>query len=195
MDADGRNARRLTADNVRGWAPRFAPDGQSIYFLMERDNRSSLARVPLAGGEPVVIADEVTGDCYFDVSPDGKRIAYSIRDNNQKRTRVVIRAMDSNSPKSYFEIEPAYFLRWTPDGQSLAYAQYPQDKKFGEALWLQPVRGGPPQQVLDVTPDFLYWAAWSRDGKELALSHGRFVRDIVLVARNDGSMAAGKQTR
>jgi len=184
MDIDGRNSRRLAADNVRAWQPRFAPDGQSIYFLLERENRSVLTRVSIAGGEPVVIADDVTADSYFDVSPDGKRIAYSIRDNNQKRTRVVVKALDSNS-KSYFEIEPAYFLRWTPDGQSLAYAQYPQDQRLGEALWLQPLSGGSPQQVLDVTPDFLYWAAWSRDGKQLALSHGRFVRDIVLVSRNN----------
>lgn len=195
MDADGRNARRLTADNVRGWEPRFAPDGQSIYFLMERENRSFLARVSVDGGEPTVVADEVNADCYFDVSPDGKRIAYSVRDDNQKRTRVVVRDLAANAPKTYFEIEPSYLLRWTPDGQSLAYAQYPQDKKFGDALWLQPVKGGPPQQVVNVTPDLLYWAAWSRDGKELALAHGRFVRDIVLVSRDGGSIAAAGQVR
>ena len=185
MDADGRNARRLTAEGVWTWQPRFAPDGQSIYFLMERDNRSFLARVSIAGGEPAVIADDVSGDSYFDVSPDGKRIAYSGKDNNQKRTRVVIRDIAGNSPKTYFEIEPGYFLRWTPDGQSLAYAQYPQDKKLGEALWLQRVSGGQPQQVLNVTPDLLYWAAWSRDWKELAISHGRFVRDIVRLSRSN----------
>ena len=195
MDAEGRNSRRLTADGVRAWQPRFAPDGQSIYFLMERENRSQLARISIAGGPPQVIADEVNDDSYFDISPDGKRIAYSIRDDNQKRTRVVVRALEVTSPKSYFEIEPGYFLRWTPDGQNLAYAQYPQDKKFGEALWLQPVSGGPPQQVLNVTPDLLYWAAWSRDGKALAISHGRFVRDIVLVTRNGGSVAATSQVR
>ena len=185
MDADGRHSRRLTADGVRAWQPRFAPDGQSIYFLLERENRSFLARVAVAGGEPAVIADDATADSYFDVSPDGKRIAYSIRDTNQKRTRVVIRDIAGNSPKTYFEIEPGYFLRWTPDGQSLAYAQYPQDKKLGEALWLQPVSGGQPHQVLNVTPDLLYWAAWSRDGKALAISHGRFVRDIVLLSRSN----------
>jgi TolB protein len=185
MDADGRNSRRLTADGVWAWQPRFAPDGQSIYFLMERENHAFLARVPIVGGEPAVIAEDVSGDSYFDVSPDGKRIAYSIRDSNQRRTRVVIRDIAGNSPRTYFEIEPGYFLRWTPDGQSLAYAQYPQDKKLGEALWLQPVSGGRPQQVLNVTPDLLYWVAWSHDGKELAISHGRFVRDIVLLSRTN----------
>ena len=143
----------------------------------------------------MVIADEVSGDSYFDVSPDGKRIAYSIRDDNQKRTRIVVRDIAINSPRTYFDVTPGYFLRWTPDGQNLAYASYPQDKKFGDALWLQPVSGGPPQQVLNVTPDLLYWAAWSRDGKELAISHGRFVRDIVLVTRNGGALAAAEQAR
>ncbi|HEU5236376.1 MAG TPA: hypothetical protein VFU37_04495, partial [Pyrinomonadaceae bacterium] len=118
------------------------------------------------------------------VSPDGQRIAYSTKDNNRRMTRVAVRTITGVSPPRYYDIEPSYFLRWTPDGQNLAFAQYPQEKKWGQALWLQPIRGGSPQQVLNVTPDLLYWAAWSRDGKQLALSHGRFVRDIVLVSRN-----------
>ena len=183
MDAEGRNPRRLTADGLPVWRPRFAPDGQSIFFLMERNDRAFLARISLAGGEPVVISDDVYEDSYFDVSPDGQRIAYSTKDNNRRMTRVAVRTMTGVSPARYYDIEPSYFLRWTPDGQNLAFAQYPQEKKWGQALWLQPIRGGSPQQVLNVTPDLLYWAAWSRDGKQLALSHGRFVRDIVLVSR------------
>ncbi|HEU5239309.1 MAG TPA: winged helix-turn-helix domain-containing protein [Pyrinomonadaceae bacterium] len=184
MDAEGRNPRRLTADGLPVWRPRFAPDGQSIFFLMERNDRAFLARISLAGGEPVVISDDVYEDSFFDVSPDGQRIAYSTKDNNRRMTRVAVRTMTGVSPARYYDIEPSYFLRWTPDGQNLAYAQYPQDKKWGQALWLQPISGGSPQQVLNVTPDLLYWAAWSPDGKQLALSHGRFVRDIVLVSRN-----------
>jgi Tol biopolymer transport system component len=185
MDAEGRNARRLTPDGVRAWRPRFAPDGQSIFFMMERSDRPTLARVAIAGGDPVVIADDVYADTYFDVSPDGLRLAYSLKDYARHVTRVVVRQLTGGSASTYFDIEPGYFLRWTPDGQNLAYAQYPRDKRFGEALWLQPVNGGPPQQVLEVTPDLLYWVAWSRDGKQLAISHGRFARDVVLVSRNN----------
>jgi Tol biopolymer transport system component/DNA-binding winged helix-turn-helix (wHTH) protein len=184
MDADGRNARRLTPDGVRAWRPRFAPDGQSIFFMMEQNDRPTLARVAIAGGDPVVIADDVYTESYFDVSPDGLRLAYSLKDYDRHVTRVVVRPLTGGAASTYFDIEPGYFLRWTPDGHNLAYAQYPRDKRFGEALWLQPVNGGPPQQVLEVTPDLLYWAAWSRDGKQLAISHGRFVRDIVLISRN-----------
>ncbi|HJZ79735.1 MAG TPA: winged helix-turn-helix domain-containing protein, partial [Pyrinomonadaceae bacterium] len=128
MDADGRNARRLTPDGTRAWRPRFAPDGQSIFFMMERNDHPFLARIPLASGEQAVIADDVYMESFFDVSPDGHRLAYSIKDNNRHAIRVVVRPVTGSSPASYFDIEPSYFLRWTPDGQSLAYAQYPVDK-------------------------------------------------------------------
>ena len=186
MDADGRNSRRLTEDGVQPWRPRFAPDGQTIFFLMERNARTFLARISVSGGEPSVIADDVNSESYFDISPDGRRLAYSVKDNSRHTTRVVVRSV-TGPPVSYLDIEPGYFLRWTPDGQNLAYAQAPEDKKQGAALWLQPVDGGRPRQVLSVAPDLLYWAAWSPDGKQLAVSHGRFVRDIVLLSRDSTS--------
>jgi Tol biopolymer transport system component len=184
MDADGRNARRLTSTDLQAWRPRFAPDGQSIFFVMERNDVPMIARISVAGGEPEVVARDVYMETYFDISPDGQRVAYSFKDKNQNKTRVVVRSLSGGVSSSYFDIEPGYFLRWTPDGQSLAYAQDPQDKKKGEALWLQPVSGGQPHQILDVAPDLLYWIAWSRDGKQLAYSHGRFVTDTVLLTRN-----------
>jgi Tol biopolymer transport system component/DNA-binding winged helix-turn-helix (wHTH) protein len=183
MDADGRNARRLTATDVQAWRPRFAPDGQSIFFVMERQDLPVIARISVAGGEPEIIARDVYTESYFDISPDGQRLAYSFNDKNQSRTRVVVRSISGAVAPSYFDFEPSYFLRWTPDGQNLAYAQNPQDKKKGQALWLQPVSGGPPHQLLDVAPDLLYWIAWSRDGKQLAFAHGRFVTDTVLLTR------------
>jgi hypothetical protein len=38
--------------------------------------------------------------------------------------------------------------------------------------------------VFNTTPDLIYWIAWSRDGKQLLTSHGRFMSDIVLLNRN-----------
>ena len=184
MNPDGRNARRLTSEDVQAWRPRFAPDGQSIFFLMERDDRAVIGKISVGGGAPVVITNEVNSESLFDISPDGGRLAYSTRDRDSNRARVVIRSLTDLSPPAYFGLEPSYFLRWTPDGQNLAYAQNPQDKRKGQALWLQPINGGPPHEVLDVAPDLLYWIAWSRDGKQLAFAHGRFVTDTVLLSRN-----------
>jgi Tol biopolymer transport system component/DNA-binding winged helix-turn-helix (wHTH) protein len=183
MDVEGRNAKQLTATGLP-WRPKISPDGQSIYFLLDRGGRTVLARISITGGEPVVVADEVNSESDFDISPDGRLLAYSIADKDRNRKRVVVRPISGDASPSYFDIEPHYFLRWTPDGEDLAYSDAPADKKLGAALWLQPITGGPPREVLEVAPDLLYWAAWSRDGKQLALSHGRFARDIVLLSRN-----------
>jgi Tol biopolymer transport system component/DNA-binding winged helix-turn-helix (wHTH) protein len=185
MDSDGRNPRQLTVAGSP-WRPKFASDSQSVFFLWERNGKTSLARVATAGGEPEVIGDDVNSETFFDVSPDGSRLAYSMLDRGRNATRVVVRTLATGA-KTYFDIEPSYFVRWTPDGNHFVYAQVPANKKPGESVWLQAISGGPPQEILNATPDLIYWLAWSKDGKQLALSRGRFMRDIVLITRHAAS--------
>jgi len=183
MDIDGRNARQLTAAGVSSWRPQFTPDGRSIVFLMDHAGRTVLARIALEGGEPAIVADDVYGETFFDISPDGRQLAYTSFDRTRNVPQIVVRPMEGDGNRLHFDIEPQYFVRWTPDGKYIAYAYAPKDRKRGAALWVQPVSGGPPHQVFDTTPDLIYWIAWSRDGKQLVASHGRFMTDIVLLNR------------
>lgn len=60
-----------------------------------------------------------------------------------------------------------------------------QDNVAGAALWVQPIAGGSPRQVINLAQDdLLYWVAWSRDAKELAFAHGRFLMDIIWLTRD-----------
>jgi Tol biopolymer transport system component/DNA-binding winged helix-turn-helix (wHTH) protein len=186
MDIDGRNARPLTHGMGGVWMPRFAPDGRSIFFEIDRDTQVVLARVSLDGGEPAVVADDFNSESLYDVSPDGQLLAYSWRDKQRQQLRVVLRPIDSQAVATYFDIAPAYFLRWTPDGLGLAYSQYRQDSVRAAALWVQQLAGGPPQQVINLEQDdLLYCVAWSRDGKQLAFAHGRFLTDIIWLTRDN----------
>jgi len=185
MDTDGRNPRQLTMTGLP-WRPRFASDSQSIFFLWERSGQTILARISIGGGEPVIVLDDVSSETFFDVSPDGSRVVYSILDRDRNATRIVVRTLPTGA-KKYFDIEPSYFVRWAPDGNHFVYAQEPADKKPGESVWLQSISGGPPQEILNATPDLIYWLAWSSDGKQLALSRGPFKRDIVLITRHPAS--------
>ena len=183
MDIDGRNARQLTAAGVSPWRPQFTPDGHSIVFLMDLGSRPVLAEIGVEGGEPTIVADDVTGQTYFDISPDGRQLAYSTLDRTRNVTQIVVRPLAGDGGRTYFDIEPQGFLRWAPDGKALVYASAPKDKERGAALWMQPLTGGPPTQILNTSPDLIYWIAWSRDGKRLATSHGRFMSDMVLLSR------------
>jgi dipeptidyl aminopeptidase/acylaminoacyl peptidase len=73
VPADGGASRPLTASLDRNvFSPRFAPDGQSVLFLLEEGGNQHLARVTVAGGavERVVAGErEVQA---FDIGPKGE---------------------------------------------------------------------------------------------------------------------------
>src|SRR5215471_10590455 len=126
METDGGNAKQLTHGVAGVWMPRFASDGQSVFFQIDRVAQVVLARVSVDGGEPAVVADDFNSESFYDISPDGRLLAYSWRDKQREQTRVVVRPVDREAVATYLDIMPAYFLHWTPDGTGLAYAQYRQ---------------------------------------------------------------------
>ena len=54
--------------------PRFSPDGSAIIFVRTTAEGSSLYRVPLLGGDPRKLVDNVTG---ADWSPDGRELVFT----------------------------------------------------------------------------------------------------------------------
>ena len=69
-------------------------------------------------------------------------------------------------------------IEWTPDSRALIYI----DTRGGAGnLWTQPVEGGTPKQITDFKDDRIFTFAYSRDGKQLALSRGTIDSDVVLI--------------
>ena len=66
-------------------------------------------------------------------------------------------------------------LRWRPDGQAVTYLA--RDNH----LWLQPLDGGPPQQLTHFSTGRTVSHAWSPDGKWLYLVREETTRDAVLI--------------
>jgi dipeptidyl aminopeptidase/acylaminoacyl peptidase len=77
MDADGKNARRLTYSEKRDEAPRFLPDGRSIAFVSNRNEDSQLFVLPLDGGEPEQKTTFPGGIGSPVISRDGRLVAFS----------------------------------------------------------------------------------------------------------------------
>lgn len=78
VDVAGGPARPLTAGLDRNTTqPQWAPDGKSVYFLLEDDRAESLMRVPAAGGklEKVLAGPRNVGD--FDVARTGPIVVLS----------------------------------------------------------------------------------------------------------------------
>jgi dipeptidyl aminopeptidase/acylaminoacyl peptidase len=77
-DREGKNTRRLTAEELDSDSPIWSPDGKQLLFLSKRkgDEKKQIYLLPADGGEAQRLT-EVEGGVNMAVwSPDGKRIAF-----------------------------------------------------------------------------------------------------------------------
>ena len=70
-------------------------------------------------------------------------------------------------------------FQWTREGHGLRYTLTRQGV---DNVWSQPLEGGKPKQLTHFTSDQIFSYAWSRDGKQLALSRGTQQSDVVLLS-------------
>lgn len=181
-DLDGRNLQKMTDEKTFVLYPKQSPDGREIYFSRYDGARWRIVKMPFGGGDISQIAPEYS--LYFSFSPDGKTFAHSYLDEQKKAWFVAVRNISDNAIVKQFEIKPISFLDWTPDGKNLLY-NASESFLDGGSLWLQPLDGSPPKQVLEAKEDRVYHVAWSPDKQKLYLSRGKTVSNIVLITKNN----------
>jgi Tol biopolymer transport system component len=99
-------------------AAAFAPDGSTIYFQRSVGERYDLYRVPVVGGEPRKLLEDVS---YADPAPDGRSLAF-LRETKD-RWQVWITSADGSGERLLTTLptdRDATELRWSPDGGRLA---------------------------------------------------------------------------
>jgi len=180
MDTTGGDMKEITTGPVTR-SPACTPDGQWVAYQAPNDAGSSIWKVPIDGGPAVKLSAELMGAAPA-VSPDGKMVAF----NSLKTTGPnlqplwVVVPSDGGAPLYTLnaDLRPSTRLRFTPDGKSLSYIV---NEHGVSNLWAVPLTGGEPKQLTDFKSDLIFDYAWSRDGKQLALSRGQVSRDVVLM--------------
>ena len=152
--------------------PRFSPDGKSIAVTI-RDSRSGTADiwiVPVAGGPPTRIT--FGPEDYWPVwSPDGKEIAYGVRENGRHSIRR--RSLDGRQPEEVLYQNDAYIngspIDWSPDGKYLSLDLESKEGIFSN--WILPFTGDrkifQPPAAAHMTAS-QYDGRFSSDGRWLA---------------------------
>jgi dipeptidyl aminopeptidase/acylaminoacyl peptidase len=77
VGTDGGKARRLTYGTGNDYNPRFARGGEEILFVSTRAERAQIYRLRIDGGEAEALTDLEQGVSAFEVSPDGRSIAFA----------------------------------------------------------------------------------------------------------------------
>jgi dipeptidyl aminopeptidase/acylaminoacyl peptidase len=88
LDVASATARPLTFSGRNDSAPRWAPDGQSIAFVSDREGETHLYRLTMNGGEAAKLEDEaLQAQTTFRWSPDGTRIALLVAEPKSEAQR------------------------------------------------------------------------------------------------------------
>jgi len=163
MGAAGDDLRQLTHVKSSLSYPIPAADGKWIYFAADQRGVPTLWRMSMDGGSIAEVSPQPIE--LFDLSPNGHWLAYSYRDAERHCLRVRVVPLAGAEPVRTYDIEPTYAMRWTPDGQGLAFTHEQGN------LWIQPLNGGAPHPVTQPQPGFkVVTFAWSPGAASLAFT-------------------------
>src|SRR5215813_6231940 len=111
----------------------LSPDGSYAYFVRSSDRVTAtraLYRVPVFGGAPVKLIDDVY--LHFTLSPDGNQIAFARRYFGEGKIAMMIASADGSGERRIATRplnEPYEFPSWSPDGGVIVCAVGPPGRE------------------------------------------------------------------
>jgi Tol biopolymer transport system component len=159
-------ATQITTGNQSVEQASASPDGRWLYFDSDRSGKSTIYRMPLAGGEPQQLITNAGNDFAPAVSPDGRWVAFHSPRLGPRDIFVIpaeggdpVRVTDDPGEKR----NPV----WSPDGRSLSYFLTETGARDGVYVVTMDQRGrwGPPRRVWDHQNQ----SQWSPDGRSIVV--------------------------
>jgi serine/threonine protein kinase len=181
MDSSGGNLKQLTTGAQDSHAV-CSPDGHWVYYMQEQDE-TRVARVPIDGGTPRIVSNLPILQSQFDVSPDGKLVAFeTLVHVPEHKLKLAVVSVDSGETRQ-LDFERGLFglVRFSPDGKAVVY---PTRENGVDNLWEQPLDGSKGKQITNFTSEHIYDFHWSFDKKQLAMVRGHTDADVVLIRDN-----------
>jgi DNA-binding winged helix-turn-helix (wHTH) protein/Tol biopolymer transport system component len=176
IDADGKNAVKMTEASSQVNEARILRDNSTVIYLMSTKSDGTNLFRQTADGQIAQLTESDTG--AWAISPDEKLFAAEILDKNTHKYHVELHSLADGKIIKTFDFAPVRQMIFTPDGRNLSY-----DAKPGEAsqIMLQPIEGGAPYALTDFQADEIFSFDWSKDGMRLAIIRGRQPVDAVLI--------------
>lgn len=162
-------------------SPRFSPDGRWVVYQRGFPTGARIWRVSIDGGESTPLTE--TRAQKPDVSPDGKLIAYHTLDSDSATSPWIFGAMPFDGGQlikkfAFARTVGERLVRWVPGGWGLAYLDSPGGVSN---IWVQPLDGGPPQELSNFNAESIESFDWSPDGRRLAIVRATETSDVVLI--------------
>ena len=122
IDEDGRNLQRLSDLEANDYYPSFSLDGNSVLFASNRNGVFDIFLMSFSERQLVQLTDHVGNVVSPDFSPDGRRIVFANRTTNGSTSIWMVNSNGLNAHQVYAGINTIVATRWSPDGETIAYA-------------------------------------------------------------------------
>jgi dipeptidyl aminopeptidase/acylaminoacyl peptidase len=148
--ADGAVRFQLTRGEKSAASPSFSPDSQYVYFTSARDKGNQVFRIPVDGGEAEAVTSFNGALGNYELSPNGKWIAFSgreadpeeerarrekrdfvVADENPRNAALWIAAAEpgANGKRALKKLAAGSYnvggLAWSPDSRKVAFEARP----------------------------------------------------------------------
>lgn len=174
------HARTISFDTDVGtfMSPTVAPDGRTIVF----DVLGHLYSLGIDGGDAVSLTQDsgVAVNIQPRFSPDGRRIVFSSDRSGQ--LNVWVMNADGSSPRIVWaDAEAQYFEpAWSADGKSIVAVRKVPSAGRGwhrsmASLWMLPLNGSRPRELLTSTTQQYYSPEFSPDGRYIYFHSAQLV--------------------
>ena len=165
----------------------FSPDGTKLAYSRGRWV-SNLWRVPILSDRVANWGDaeQITFDNaflqFFDLSPDGQRLAVS-SDRAGNQDLWILPSGGGEMVRLTTDPTPDWQPRWSPDATEIAFYAY---RSGNRDVWVMPSSGGPARQLTS-HPSAEVYVGWSPDGRYIAFDSWRSGnRDVWIVEAQGG---------
>ncbi len=218
LDVQTGVSREYVGGDVRVGSVDWIPDGSAVTFLARRDGdgAAALYAIPIGGGESAKILEHTTGISAYDLSPDGRRVAFlstdaepdyraKMRDKGFRQevyeedvrfTRVWVAELGSAGSARQLPLEGnASTVDWSPDGTRLVVALAPtplvDDSYMQRRLHIVDAESGRTLTRIE-NPGKLGQIGFSPDGERVAFVSGESKHDpkegrLMIADAGDGS--------
>jgi len=132
----GGNVDQLKASLGAFDTPAIAADGKDVVIPIGSADASDLVVRNLTSGSQRMVA-KALGSVSYDLSPDGKWLAFIDQANSKSSSSRVLHIVEVNNPKNSFTVKerPVFSFYWAPNSKEIAYVVPLQSKASIDSMF------------------------------------------------------------